>query len=86
MSKSRSIQPIHYVIHIKEHIPARWGVWFEGFTITNLEEDGSVLSGTVADQAALHGLLTKVRDLNLTLLSVTQNKLQIPETKTDEKE
>lgn len=62
---------MHYAIHIKEHVSAQWHVWFEGLTITNLEDDGCILSGPVVDQAALHGLIAKVRDLNLTLLSVS---------------
>jgi hypothetical protein len=72
VSKSRLHQPIHYAIQIKEQIPSRWSIWFEGLTITNLEEGGSILSGPVADQSALHGLLAKVRDLNLTLVSISQ--------------
>jgi hypothetical protein len=72
VSGSRSSQPAHYAIHIKEHIPARWSTWFEGLTIANLEADGAILSGPVVDQSALHGLLAKVRDLNLTLISVAR--------------
>ncbi|MEJ2263277.1 MAG: hypothetical protein P8X95_07520 [Anaerolineales bacterium] len=80
MSEPILSQPTHYAIGIKEHIPSRWSTWFEDLTITNLEDGGSILSGPVADQSALHGLLAKVRDLNLTLISVTrieppQNKL-----------
>jgi hypothetical protein len=59
-----------YEIRIKGHLDARWAEWFEGLTIT-LEEDGStLLSGPVVDQAALHGLLKKIRDLGLPLLSI----------------
>ena len=59
-----------YEIRLKGYLDARWGDQFEGLTIT-LEEDGNtLLSGPVADQAALHGLLKKVRDLGLPLLSV----------------
>jgi hypothetical protein len=62
----------HYEIRLKEHLDARWGDQFEGMIIT-LEEDGNtLLSGPVADQAALHGLLKKVRDLGMPLLSVNQ--------------
>ncbi len=86
MSESRSKQPVQYIIRIKEQIPLQWHVWFEGLTITNLEDDGAVLSGTVADQAALHGLLAKVRDLNLTLLSVSRIEPQQPETKLEYQE
>jgi hypothetical protein len=60
----------NYEIRIKGHLEARWVEWFDGLSIT-LEEDGNtLLSGPVADQAALHGLLKKVRDVGLPLLSV----------------
>ncbi len=60
----------YYEIRLKGHLDARWAEWFEGLTIT-LEENGSTfLSGALADQAALHGTLKKVRDLGLTLVSV----------------
>lgn len=81
MSKSMLRQPIQYAIRIKEHIPENWSAWFEGLSIVNLENDGSILSGPVADQSALHGLLAKVRDLNLTLISVTQ--IEAPQQRQD---
>jgi len=63
-------KPKFYKIRIKGHLSPEWSDWFEGLTIS-LEEDGTtLLSGPVADQAALHGLLKKVRDLGLPLLSV----------------
>jgi hypothetical protein len=63
-------EPGLYEIRIKGHLDDRWADWFGGMTIT-LEEDGdTLLSGPVADQAALHGLLKRVRDLGLPLLSV----------------
>ena len=59
-----------YQIRVKGHLGHRWSDWFEGLTIT-LEENGdTLLTGLVSDQAALHGLLKKVRDLGLPLLSV----------------
>ena len=59
-----------YEIRLKGHLDNRWSDRFEGLTIT-LEEDGNtLLSGPVADQAALHGLLKKVRDLGMPLISV----------------
>jgi hypothetical protein len=67
-----SCQPLIYQIRIKGHLGRQWTDWFEGLTIT-LEEDGDTLmSGPVVDQAALHGLLKKVRDLGMTLLSVNR--------------
>jgi len=64
-------QPIVYQIRIKGHLDPQWKHWFEGLTIT-LEEDGdTLLTGPVVDQAALHGLLRKVRDLGMRLISVT---------------
>jgi hypothetical protein len=63
-------QPMVYQIRIKGHLSPQWTGWFEGLTIT-LEEDGdTLLTGTVIDQAALHGWLKKVRDLGMPLLSV----------------
>jgi hypothetical protein len=63
-------QPLVYQIRIKGHLGCQWTDWFGGLTIT-LEEDGdTLLTGPVVDQAALHGLLRKVRDLGMPLLSV----------------
>ena len=68
--KSDPGQPMVYQIRIKGHLGRQWTGWFGGLTIT-LEEDGdTLLTGTVIDQAALHGLLKKVRDLGMPLLSV----------------
>ena len=63
-------QPEIYQIRIKGHLGPQWMDWFEGLTIT-LEENGdTLLTGPVIDQAALHGILKKVRDLGMPLLSV----------------
>lgn len=65
-------EPGEYQIRLKGHLDGRWLDWFEGFAIT-LEENGeTLLTGSVTDQAALHGLLRKVRDLGMPLISVTR--------------
>ena len=61
-----------YEIRVGGRLDQRWSVWFDGMTLTN-ERDGTTnIQGPVADQAALHGLLTKLRDIGLPLISVTQ--------------
>jgi hypothetical protein len=59
-----------YEIRVKGHLDSRWSAWFDGLTITNLPHGEALLSGALADQAALHGVLMKVRDLGLPLLAV----------------
>lgn len=63
-------EPGLYEIRIKGHLDKRWAEWFDGLTITPEENGITLLSGPVVDQAALHGLLRKVRDLAMPLLSV----------------
>ncbi len=68
--KTNPSQPSIYQIRLKGHLSAEWAEWFEGLAIT-LEEDGNtLLTGPLVDQAALHGLLKKIRDLGMPLLSV----------------
>ena len=72
ISTEGSYEPGLYEIRIKGHLDDRWADWFEGLTIT-LEDNGdTLLTGPVVDQAALHGLLRKVRDLGIPLLSVNR--------------
>ena len=61
-----------YEIRLKGHLAPRWAAWFDGMTLTTKSDGTTVLDGPVIDQAALHGLLTKLRDTGLPLLSVTQ--------------
>ncbi len=65
------VRPVQYEIHIDGHISARWAAWFEGFAITSRPDETTVLRGHVVDQAALHGLLQKLRDLGIPLRSLT---------------
>ncbi|MDT4925855.1 MAG: hypothetical protein QOG01_3568 [Pseudonocardiales bacterium] len=59
-----------YEIRLKGHLDTRWTAWFEGLTLTHDSEGTTIVRGPVADQAALHGLLQKIRDLGLPLISV----------------
>ena len=67
-----------YEIKIKSQLDRRWSDWFEGLTMTYDEHGHTILFGPVTDQAALHGLLNKIRDMNLVLISVNRIK-SIPE-------
>jgi hypothetical protein len=60
-----------YEIRVKDHLETYWFEWFEGWSVTNLENGEVLLKSFSVDQSKLHGTLNKVRDLNLTLLSVT---------------
>lgn len=71
-SKSNPHQVVLYQIRIEGHLGDQWTEWFGGLTIT-LEEDGhTLLTGPVVDQAAMHGILRKVRDLGMPLISVNR--------------
>jgi hypothetical protein len=69
-SSEDQYEPGLYEIRIKGHLDDRWSDWFEGLTITLEDQGDTPLTGLVVDQAALHGLLKKVRDLGLPLVSV----------------
>ncbi len=61
-----------YEIRVKGHLDQRWSAWFEGLTISHDADGNTVLRGTLVDEAALHGVLIKVRDLALPLLAVSR--------------
>jgi hypothetical protein len=63
--------PEYYEIKIKGHLDSRWSDWFAGLQLTHLDGNETLLAGHLPDQAALHGMLERIRDLNLTLISVT---------------
>ena len=65
------VGPPRYEIRLKGRLPARWAAWFDGMTLTTTDDGTTVLAGPVVDQAALHGVLQKVRDLGLPLISLT---------------
>ena len=64
---------LYYYITVTGHLDGNWSEWFDGLTITHSSNGETILSGPIVDQAALHGLLQKIRDLCLPLLEVTQS-------------
>jgi hypothetical protein len=64
-------QPSHYAIRVKGLLDPYWE-WLEGLIVTHIDPGETLLTGPIIDQAALHGLIARIRDLNLTLLSVNQ--------------
>jgi hypothetical protein len=67
-----------YEIRVKGHLAPRWADWFDGLTLTASSDGTTLIHGPVVDQAALHGLLRKLRDLGLPLISVTPADDQSP--------
>jgi hypothetical protein len=72
-----------YQIRVRGHLDARWSAWFDGLAIVHEPDGDTTLAGPVADQAALYGLLSRLRDLNLTLLAVTRRPSPRPRTQAD---
>ena len=67
------IPPVYYQIRVKGHLDPEWSTWFDGMTISHEHDGVSLLAGIVVDQAALYGLISRARDLGLTLVSITQS-------------
>ncbi len=70
MSTGPHNTPGRYEIRLRGHLDSRWTAWFDGLSLTNESDGTTIIYGPVADQAALHGLLQKVRDVGLPLISV----------------
>ena len=67
-----------YEIRVKGHLASRWAAWFDGLSLTNEDDGITVLRGPVVDQAALHGLLQKLRDVGIPLVSLSQLPTDAP--------
>jgi hypothetical protein len=71
LSAGRDGGPGRYEIRLQGHLDSRWAAWFDGLAIDRCSDGTTIIHGPVADQAALHGLIQKTRDLGLPLISVT---------------
>lgn len=74
--KEEQGEQLYYQIKIKGELDPVWAEWFEGMTLMHDDDGNTVLSGCIIDQTALHSILTKVRDLNLKLISVNEIELR----------
>jgi hypothetical protein len=72
MTKHRKAenQDCYFILHIQEHLAPTWSEGYEGFTVSYTPSGETLISALIPDQSALHGLLARIRDLNLTLISV----------------
>jgi hypothetical protein len=66
-----SLTAQHYEITVRGHLAPRWSTWFDGLELTRNDDGTTVIAGPVVDQSALHGLLQKLRDLGIPLVSLT---------------
>ncbi len=78
-SKGNRPEARRYEIRLAAHLDAHWATWFDGLSVSHQGDGTTVIRGSVADQAALHGLLQRVRDLGLPLVGVTQVEVDEPE-------
>jgi hypothetical protein len=74
--------PDRYEIRVTGHLAPRWAAWFEGMTLTAQDDGTTVIDGPIADQSALHGLLRKLSDLGLPLVSVKPAAGEVPADRT----
>ena len=81
MANTGNLNPTFYLIHIEENLSLQMGEWFEESKITNTDQGETMITCSIVDQAALHGVLSKIRDLNLTLISIA--KVELPENMKD---
>jgi hypothetical protein len=72
----RADESAEYEIRVKGHLAPRWSAWFDGMSLSNESDGTTVISGPVVDQAALHGLLQRLRDVGMPLVSITQRTTQ----------
>jgi hypothetical protein len=63
---------VQYEIRVAGHLNPRWAAWFDGLSLTRADDGATVIHGPIVDQAALHGVLQKLRDLGIPLISVAQ--------------
>jgi hypothetical protein len=77
---NRVTGPGQYEIRVRGHLAARWTAWFDGMTLTARDDGTTAIQGTVTDQSALHGLLRKLSDIGLPLVSVTSTAVDEPTT------
>ena len=78
-----TIENEFYEILVRGQLDSHWSTWFEGLTLTALENGETLIAGPVQDQAALHGILAKIRDLDLHLLAVVLSNADARESKNE---
>jgi hypothetical protein len=66
------VAPVQYEIRVTGHLSSRWAAWFDGLSLDREDDGTTVIRGPIVDQTALHGVLQKLRDLGVPLISVTQ--------------